>query len=747
MRSYKSYQKIGKNDEYRYDPTKIVGSGSFAVVYKGFHASSKSREVAIKHVRKEKLNEKDAKYLESEIAILKRTNHRNIVKLYDVLRAPNALFLVMEYCNAGDLSKYIKRNGKLSEDETKHFFQQLAAGLEFMRAHDIIHRDLKPQNILLSDGAKKDPADPRYLSITLKIADFGFARYLPMQDMAATMCGSPLYMAPEILKNNSYDGKADLWSVGTIIYECITGSAPFKASNHMELCKKIELSKDNISYPEHISASLKDLLSGLLKQDPLERISFPEFFMHPYLDFENYERPCAYDDESTFSAAAFANPDEEIPGVDLGVADSSTEDVQEQTLSESPDAAILPNLSSFAVTSAAKQSQGSMHSTATEEIPFRGRANTTPDQNQSQGGLSSWRRSTTSGRSSIPTLHSDPMTGMTGASGVSPPGAATFAVPMPLQPDTSLTASRGLKAPKTSPFKPIARPTSGSSSQLHEDEYVMVDKDTAEVNIMADALSTAATQTPNSKGGPVVRAMAGVKLQDLGINPALLARAVAQADDQQDHMLADLERAENLARTVMELAEARGRSDNSAAGSGNGSASFDKASSSTRDPLDALVLYVKALQVLHQALKSTRELVQQGSFPLTPASNDCVQRLRGLYNVCLEQTDALKSHLRPAYPTHGLAERLMYQNALSGCQNAAMNELLGQMEDAEREYQRSLVLLEGLANAEGTPESDKNVLRSYVDNVRARLRTLRNRSALSTPKPSTASTSALRTVP
>lgn len=123
----------------------------------------------------------------------------------------------------------------------------------------------------------------------LKVADFGFARNLPNASLADTMCGSPLYMGPEILSGLKYDAKADLWSVGAVLYEVVTGRPPFRAQNHIELLKKINENEDRIRFPDEkadaavapIGNDIKDLIRKLLKKNPVERISFEEFFMHP----------------------------------------------------------------------------------------------------------------------------------------------------------------------------------------------------------------------------------------------------------------------------------------------------------------------------------------------------------------------------------------------------------------------------------------------------------------------------------
>ena len=139
-----------------------------------------------------------------------------------------------------------------------------------------LQRDLKPQNLLLSDNTPQ---------AVLKIADFGFARHLQQQELANTLCGSPLYMAPEILKSQQYDAKADLWSVGTILYELVVGRPPYNGSNHIVLLQNIERNEARIpaTIAKHLSPACIDLIYSLLERNPVQRISFEEFFNHPFL--------------------------------------------------------------------------------------------------------------------------------------------------------------------------------------------------------------------------------------------------------------------------------------------------------------------------------------------------------------------------------------------------------------------------------------------------------------------------------
>lgn len=298
-----------------------IGRGSFATVYKATHTDSQGTEtlVAIKSVNMGKLNKKLKDNLTSEISILKSLHHPHIAALIDCKETTQHIHLIMEYVALGDLSQFIKRReqirdsvyvgnmmtkypnpraGGLHEVVVRHFLQQLASALQFLRVRNLIHRDVKPQNLLLNPSPeyfdKASPSPMPYQSSDdalepicgirslpmLKIADFGFARSLPSTSLAETLCGSPLYMAPEILRYEKYDAKADLWSVGTVLYEMVTSRPPFRAANHVELLRKIEKTNDVIKFADDIvvSDAMKKLIRSLLRRDPRERVSFPDFF-------------------------------------------------------------------------------------------------------------------------------------------------------------------------------------------------------------------------------------------------------------------------------------------------------------------------------------------------------------------------------------------------------------------------------------------------------------------------------------
>ncbi|CAL9246465.1 unnamed protein product [Arabidopsis halleri] len=259
-----------------------IGSGSFSVVWEGRHLVH-GTVVAIKEIAMARLNKKLQESLMSEIIILRKINHPNIIRFIDMIEAPGKINLVLEYCKGGDLSMYIHSHGSVPEATAKHFMLQLAAGLQVLRENNIIHRDLKPQNLLLSTD-DNDAA--------LKIADFGFARSLQPRGLAETLCGSPLYMAPEIMQLQKYDAKADLWSVGAILFQLVTGRTPFTGNSQIQLLQNIIRSTE-LHFPadcRDLSTDCKDLCQKLLRRNPVERLTFEEFFHHPFLsDKQSYD--------------------------------------------------------------------------------------------------------------------------------------------------------------------------------------------------------------------------------------------------------------------------------------------------------------------------------------------------------------------------------------------------------------------------------------------------------------------------
>lgn len=269
-----------------YVMTEKLGQGTYATVYKAFKKGNTRDVVAIKCIQKSSLSKTTTENLLTEIELLKKLDHEHIVKLKDFEWNDEYIFLIMEYCSGGDLSRFIRSRRVLPEETARRFLRQLALALHFLHANEIAHMDLKPQNLLLS--ARQNPV--------LKLADFGFAQYLHSEEQTQTMRGSPLYMAPEMICSAKYDSSVDLWSVGVILYEALFGMAPFASGSFAELEIKIR-STDPITLPpgSKVSPDCQDILLSLLQRDPLARISFEEFFAHPFLDLEHVPSPLCFE--------------------------------------------------------------------------------------------------------------------------------------------------------------------------------------------------------------------------------------------------------------------------------------------------------------------------------------------------------------------------------------------------------------------------------------------------------------------
>jgi len=264
---------VKKIDKYLI--AKKIGKGSFASIYKVFNIED-DKTYALKRIDISNKSKKLVKTFEQEIRIMTSMNHDHILKLYKVIRSRHHINMIIEYCDSGDLHQYLSKlkTKILSEDACSDILCQISMGLQHLRQHKYIHRDLKPQNILLHSNG-----NGRYI---LKIADFGFTRELDHNNMAETICGSPLYMAPEVLHSQSYDERADLWSIGVLMYQMLFGNYPIEATNTIELVKKIKLFQLRLPH-QQFSPQCIDLLERLLVKDPKHRIGFDQFYNHPFL--------------------------------------------------------------------------------------------------------------------------------------------------------------------------------------------------------------------------------------------------------------------------------------------------------------------------------------------------------------------------------------------------------------------------------------------------------------------------------
>lgn len=256
----------------KYRLGRVLGYGAVGKVY---HAQNihTGETVAIKAVSRNMVVAGGmVEHIKREISNAgSRLRHRHVIRLYEVLATKTKIYMVMEYARGGDLLAQARR-GRFSDDLSRRYFQQLISAAGYCHSRGVFHRDLKPENLLLDENWD------------LKVADFGFsavAEQIQPNGLLHTLCGTPAYVAPEILSQRGYDGaKADIWSIGVILYALTTGSLPFFDENVMELYRKIYRGK--FKCPSWISPDLEDLLSRLMDTNPETRISIEEIECHPW---------------------------------------------------------------------------------------------------------------------------------------------------------------------------------------------------------------------------------------------------------------------------------------------------------------------------------------------------------------------------------------------------------------------------------------------------------------------------------
>jgi len=253
--------------------TRLVGRGSYSKVYKGYNTTT-DQVCAVKVIDKARLTANLVDRLHEEINLMQTLEHPHIANISDFLETMGNFYIILEFCAGGDLSTLIKK-GPMTETLAQKYMSQLAIVLQYLKSKGIVHRDLKPQNILLTKDQE-----------TIKLTDFNFAKItLDSYELSDTLCGTPMYMAPELLAGQSYTDKADLWSVGVIMYELLHGITPWpQACNIIDLKYKIDTQIVEI----HVKSTqeCQSLLSSLLQVDPYTRINWVDFFSNPWLELE-----------------------------------------------------------------------------------------------------------------------------------------------------------------------------------------------------------------------------------------------------------------------------------------------------------------------------------------------------------------------------------------------------------------------------------------------------------------------------
>ncbi|XP_006625478.1 calcium/calmodulin-dependent protein kinase type 1B isoform X1 [Lepisosteus oculatus] len=256
-----------------YDLKEKLGEGSFSEVRLAQDKSSQ-KLVAIKCIQKRALKGKEA-MLENEIAVLRKIQHGNIVALEDIFETPSQLYLVMTLVTGGELLDRILERGMYTERDASHVIRQVLDAVQYLHELGIVHRDLKPENLLY---------DTPFEDSKIVISDFGLSK-MEEQGALSTACGTPAYVAPELLEQKTYGKEVDLWAVGVISYILLCGYPPFYDENDTKLYQQIVKAEYEFDSPywDDISESAKDFISHLLQRDPEKRFTCEQALRHPWI--------------------------------------------------------------------------------------------------------------------------------------------------------------------------------------------------------------------------------------------------------------------------------------------------------------------------------------------------------------------------------------------------------------------------------------------------------------------------------
>ena len=251
---------------------KELGSGSFGHVYLVTHKKTKA-QYAVKAIdKRNKTNVEEKPYFRREVEVMYKIHHPNVVKLYGHFEDNNYCYFVMEYISKGNIYGLIPQDKKrrLNAQVVASIMKGVITSVYFLHNMNppIIHRDIKPENVLLAEG------------LVAKLTDFGWSNYMEEDEKRTTVCGTPIYLAPEIIKEKGHDERVDVWCIGVLLFELITGNVPFQG-NDIETLKN-NILKLKIAWPRDINTDAKNLIMKILKLDPNARISLSDMLNHPF---------------------------------------------------------------------------------------------------------------------------------------------------------------------------------------------------------------------------------------------------------------------------------------------------------------------------------------------------------------------------------------------------------------------------------------------------------------------------------
>ncbi|KAM9092147.1 serine/threonine-protein kinase MARK2-like [Megaptera novaeangliae] len=267
---------------------RTIGEGTFGKVKLAWHILT-GTQVALKVVKKRHQSFASVQALLRDVCGMKALDHPNIVKLLGVIDTEKTFFVVMEYLSGGDMYRYLKTHGRMTELEARGLFRQLLSALQHCHQRGIVHRDLKPMNLLFDSN------------MNIKLTDFGLSNKCDDTGQPDMICGTAPYAAPELWLGQSYSGPAaDVWSLGVVLYAMVTGSQPFVGKDFQQLQKQIL--RGQYPIPPYLSLEIRDLLQKMIVLNPSDRGTLPDLMRHPWVNMgqkEPLQPPCAEDREVT----------------------------------------------------------------------------------------------------------------------------------------------------------------------------------------------------------------------------------------------------------------------------------------------------------------------------------------------------------------------------------------------------------------------------------------------------------------
>ena len=252
---------------------KELGSGSFGNVYLVKHKKTKA-EYAIKAIdKRNKTNQEEKPYFRREVEVMYKIHHPNVVKLFGHFEDNNYCYFIMEYISKGNVYNLLPTDKKkrLSTKVCASIIKDVISAVYFLHnmKPPIIHRDIKPENVLLSEGLRA------------KLTDFGWSNYIQENEKRKTVCGTPIYLSPEILLEKEHNEAVDIWCIGVLLFELVTADVPFQGDDIDTL--KENILKLKIAWPKDINTDAKNLIMKILKLDPKQRLSLEDMLKHPFI--------------------------------------------------------------------------------------------------------------------------------------------------------------------------------------------------------------------------------------------------------------------------------------------------------------------------------------------------------------------------------------------------------------------------------------------------------------------------------